>query len=133
MLLDLPALWAHPGVDDRQRRELIHEAFEEVVIRGHDLTSVSPRPQYAPLFAYAICRQQNVMGNGRGDWTRTSDLVVPDHARYQLRHTPTKYHLNHRPDSDATAVAPFPMPRRYRQHAVFLRRDRPPPPTHFSR
>jgi hypothetical protein len=28
--------------------------------------------------------------SGRGDWTRTSDLVVPDHARYQLRHTPTK-------------------------------------------
>jgi len=62
MLMDLPALWAHPGVDDRQRRELVHEAFEEVVISGHDLTSVSPRPQYAPLFAYAICRQQNVMG-----------------------------------------------------------------------
>jgi hypothetical protein len=26
---------------------------------------------------------------GRGDWTRTSDLVVPNDARYQLRHTPT--------------------------------------------
>ena len=29
-----------------------------------------------------------VKKTGRGDWTRTSDLVVPDHARYQLRHTP---------------------------------------------
>jgi hypothetical protein len=34
-----------------------------------------------------------VKKNGRGDWTRTSDLVVPDHARYQLRHTPTKFGL----------------------------------------
>ena len=25
----------------------------------------------------------------RGDWTRTSDLVVPNDARYRLRHTPT--------------------------------------------
>jgi hypothetical protein len=24
----------------------------------------------------------------RGDWTRTSGLVVPNDARYQLRHTP---------------------------------------------
>lgn len=31
--------------------------------------------------------------NGRGDWTRTSDLVVPNDARYQLRHTPTKFGL----------------------------------------
>ena len=26
--------------------------------------------------------------NGRGDWTRTSDLHVPNVARYQLRYTP---------------------------------------------
>ena len=32
-----------------------------------------------------------VKKNGRGDWTRTSDLVVPNDARYQLRHTPTKF------------------------------------------
>ena len=34
-----------------------------------------------------------VKKNGRGDWTRTSDLVVPNDARYQLRHTPTKFEL----------------------------------------
>lgn len=27
--------------------------------------------------------------NGRGDWTRTSNLMLPKHARYQLRYTPT--------------------------------------------
>ena len=33
----------------------------------------------------------------RGDWTRTSDLVVPNHTRYQLRHAPTVercYHIS---------------------------------------
>ena len=30
----------------------------------------------------------SVMNDGRGDWTRTSDLVVPNDARYRLRHTP---------------------------------------------
>ena len=27
----------------------------------------------------------------RGDWVRTSDLTVPNRARYQLRHTPRCY------------------------------------------
>ena len=61
LLKDLPALWAHPGVDDRQRRELVREAFEEVVLRGHDLISVTPKPQYAPLFAYVLWKQQEFM------------------------------------------------------------------------
>ena len=34
-----------------------------------------------------------VKKTGRGDWTRTSDLVVVNDARYQLRHTPTKFGL----------------------------------------
>ena len=28
-------------------------------------------------------------GDGRGDWTRTSDFYVPNVAPYQLGHTPT--------------------------------------------
>ena len=28
--------------------------------------------------------------NGRGDRSRTCDLMVPNHARYHLRHTPMK-------------------------------------------
>ena len=28
---------------------------------------------------------------GRDDWTRTSDLVVPNDARYQLRHIPIPF------------------------------------------
>jgi site-specific DNA recombinase len=30
-----------------------------------------------------------ILKNGRGDWTRTSNLMLPKHARYQLRYTPT--------------------------------------------
>lgn len=30
------------------------------------------------------------ISNGRGDWTQTSDLTVPNRARYQLRHAPIK-------------------------------------------
>ena len=37
---------------------------------------VSERKNQEPLY---IGRE----GNGRGDWTRTSDLVVPNDARYQ--------------------------------------------------
>ncbi len=31
----------------------------------------------------------NIKKGGRGDWTRTSGLHVPNVARYQLRYTPT--------------------------------------------
>ena len=33
-------------------------------------------------------RRLRSISSGRGDWTRTSDLYVPNVARYQLRHTP---------------------------------------------
>ena len=44
--------------------------------------------------------------NGRGDWTRTSDLVVPNDARYQLRHTPTHLSMirTRRPDDKDARV-----------------------------
>ena len=29
------------------------------------------------------------VGDGRGDTIRTCDLMLPKHARYQLRHAPT--------------------------------------------
>jgi hypothetical protein len=31
----------------------------------------------------------DIVRTGRGDWTRTSNLMLPKHARYQLRYTPT--------------------------------------------
>ena len=43
--------------------------FEEVRLRGHDMISVTPKPQYAPLFAYVVWTKRKFMSGGRGDWT----------------------------------------------------------------
>ncbi len=59
---DLPALWQHPGVTPEQRRELVREVFSEIRLREGQLSAVEPRPQYAPLFAYSLWRQQQVVG-----------------------------------------------------------------------
>ena len=81
--MDVPDLWVHRGVDDGRRRELIREAFEEAAISGRNLTSVSPKPQNASQFAYAIWRQHDLTSAGRGDWIRTSDPLHPMQVRYQ--------------------------------------------------
>ncbi len=54
LLQNLPALWEHPGVTQNQRRDLTREVFEEIRFREGKLVSVQPRPQYAPLFAYSL-------------------------------------------------------------------------------
>ncbi len=56
LLQNMPALWTHPGVSDVQRRELAQEVFQEVRLRGCQITAVQPKPTYAPLFAYAVWR-----------------------------------------------------------------------------
>ena len=61
LLKDLPALWQHPGVTPKQRRELAREVFDEVRLREGRLVAIKPRPEYAPLFAYSIWRY-NVVG-----------------------------------------------------------------------
>ncbi len=53
LLEDLPALWSHPGVDDRQREELVRQLLERVTVEGTRLVAIEPRDQYKPLFAYA--------------------------------------------------------------------------------
>ena len=65
LLRDLPALWQHPGVTPEQRRELVREVFEEIRLREGEVSAVQPRPLYAPLFAYSLCRQQRVVGGER--------------------------------------------------------------------
>ena len=35
------------------------------------------------------CEPQRAILRGRSDWTRTSGLVVPNHALYQLSYAPT--------------------------------------------
>ncbi|MFQ5861430.1 MAG: recombinase family protein [Dehalococcoidia bacterium] len=64
-LRDLPALWQHPGVTPEQRRELAREVFQEVRLREGELVAVTPRPDYAPLFAYSLWRQHQVVGGER--------------------------------------------------------------------
>ncbi len=61
VLTDMPALWQHSAVTPKQRRELASEVFEEVRLREGKLVAVKPKPEYAPLFAYAL-RGQNFVG-----------------------------------------------------------------------
>ena len=61
LLKDLPALWSHPGVEGAQRKELAHEIFEQVRVRGSRLVAVTPRDRFAPLFAHAVTSRK-VMG-----------------------------------------------------------------------
>ena len=62
LLMDLPALWSHTGVTDEQRRDLAREVFEEVRLDNGAVVAVKPRPQYAPLFAYSIWRDNPIGG-----------------------------------------------------------------------
>jgi len=64
-LKDLPALWEHSGVTPEQRRELAREVFEEVRIRDGQLVAVKPKPQYEPLFAYSIWKENHDIGGER--------------------------------------------------------------------
>jgi len=65
LLTDLPALWEHPGVSPKQRREMAREVFQELRIREGRLVAVMPRPQHSLLFAYSIWRQQCDVGGER--------------------------------------------------------------------
>ena len=65
LLKDLRALWEHSGVTPVQRRELAREVFEEVRIRDGQLVAVRPKPQYAPLFAYSIWKENHDIGGER--------------------------------------------------------------------
>ena len=64
LLNDLAALWEHPGVSDGQRRELVREVFEEVRLHGREITAVTPKPTYAPLFAYSLCNNAHMVQVG---------------------------------------------------------------------
>ncbi len=62
LLRNLPTLWQHAGVTPEQRRELVREVFHEIRLREGQLSAVEPRPQYAPLFAYSLWREHQVVG-----------------------------------------------------------------------
>ena len=59
LLQNLLALWQHPGITPEQRRDLAREVFQEIRLRHGELVSVEPSPQYQPLFALSL-RRQNV-------------------------------------------------------------------------
>ena len=64
LLQDLPALWQHPGVSPEQRRDMAREVFQEIRLRQGRLVAVTPKPNYAPLFAYSLINQTGVGGAG---------------------------------------------------------------------
>ena len=56
LLNDLPALWSHPGVDNRQREGLVRELLLRVTVAGDRLIGIEPQDTYKPLFAYMVSR-----------------------------------------------------------------------------
>jgi hypothetical protein len=60
LLNDLPALWSHEGVTNKQREALVQEVFNKITIDGGTLASIEPKPAYAPLFATVLL--QNPIG-----------------------------------------------------------------------
>ncbi len=54
LLSEVGSLWEHPGVSDLERESLIKELFEEMHLRGSNLVSIKPKPQYLPLFACIV-------------------------------------------------------------------------------
>ena len=51
LLNNLPALWSHQGVTNKQRESLVQEVFSKITTDGNSLVSVEPKPSYRPLFA----------------------------------------------------------------------------------
>ena len=60
LLNELPALWQHPGVTDKERESVIQEVFTKINVDGDALVSIEPKPDYAPLFADILL--QNSLG-----------------------------------------------------------------------
>ena len=63
LLRDLPVLWEHPGVTQGQRRELARQVFDEIRLRNGKIVAVKPRPEYVPLFAYSIWKENQYVGD----------------------------------------------------------------------
>lgn len=59
LLNQLPALWSHDGVTNKQRESLVQEVFEKIIIDGKGLVAIKPKADYLPLFA-AMSMQKSV-------------------------------------------------------------------------
>lgn len=83
LLNDMPALWQHPGVEDRQRQEFLQETFQEVRIMGKELVAIRPKPQYVPHFAYLTLGQRYCLNRPQGTMSGER-LPAPRTARAVL-------------------------------------------------
>ena len=59
LLNEMPALWQHPGVTNKQRESLVQEVFNKISVDGDALVTVEPKPEYAPLFAEMLTHTLN--------------------------------------------------------------------------
>ena len=57
-LNDIPSLWNNQGVTDEQREALIRETFNRITVDSKQITAIEPKPEYAPLFASIIVKDQ---------------------------------------------------------------------------
>lgn len=64
LLRDLPALWQHPGVSAKQRRDMAREVFQEIRLREGRMVAVTPNPNYAALLVYSLVHSIAVGGAG---------------------------------------------------------------------
>ncbi len=51
LLNEMPVLWQHPGVTNKQRESLVQEVFNKISLDGEALVAVEPKPEYALFFA----------------------------------------------------------------------------------
>ena len=58
LLNDITLLWNNQGVTDEQREALIKETFNSIIVDSKQITAIEPKPEYAPLFASIIVKDQ---------------------------------------------------------------------------
>jgi len=57
LLNDPERLWAHPGVSDQQREDLVREVFTHITMTGTSVAAIEPKAMYVPLFATLVLDQ----------------------------------------------------------------------------
>ncbi len=87
-LTNVSRMWAHPEATHEERKAFVLEVLEEADLGENRILRIRPRADYRELFRAGAYRKS--VTYGRGERTRTSDLVVPNDARYLLRHAPTE-------------------------------------------
>lgn len=87
-LTNVSRMWAHSEATHEERKAFVLEVLEEADLGENRILRIKPRADYRELFRVGAYGKS--VTYGRGERTRTSDLVVPNDARYLLRHAPTE-------------------------------------------